>query len=59
VGVVALGIGDVLVEPGGLAYRFSQVFGEVADVAAGFLGAAEDAFDVHLLSKLDDVGGFG
>jgi hypothetical protein len=59
VGVVALGIGDVLVEPGSLVYRFSQVFGEVADVAAGFFGAAQDSFDVHLLSESDDVGGFG
>jgi hypothetical protein len=59
VGVVAVGVGGVFVEAGGVAYRFGQIFCEVSDVASCFFGAAEDAFDVDLLSEADDVGGFG
>jgi hypothetical protein len=36
-----------------------QVFGQVADVPSGFLGAAEDALDVHLRSEAHDVRGLG
>ena len=50
-GVVAVGVGGVLVEAGGLADRFGQIFREVADVAAGFFGAAQDALDVHLRAR--------
>jgi hypothetical protein len=59
VGVVAVGVGGVFVEAGGVSYRFGQIFGEVSDVASCFFGAAEDAFDVDLLPEVDDVGGFG
>jgi hypothetical protein len=57
--VFSLGFAGVLTESGCLAYGFSQILGEVADVATGFLGAAEDAFDVHLRSESDHVCGFG
>jgi hypothetical protein len=59
VGVVAVGVGGVFVESGCLSHGFGEVFGEVADVAASFLGAAQDALDVHLCPEADDVGGFG
>ena len=59
VGVVAVGVGGVLTESGGLPDAFCQIFCEVSDVAAGFFGAAQDAFDVHLGAEADDVGGFG
>ncbi len=55
VGVVAVGVGGALAEPGRLAYRFRQIFGEVADVAACFFGAAQDALDVHLGPEPDNV----
>ena len=51
VGVVAVGVGGVLVESGGLTDALGQIFREVADVAAGFFGAAEDALDVDLVPK--------
>jgi hypothetical protein len=57
--VIAVGVGGVLVEAGGLADGFGQIFCEVADVAAGFFGATEDALDVYLRSEVDDVRGFG
>ena len=38
-GVVALGVGGVLAEPGGLPHAFGEVFREVADVTASLLGA--------------------
>jgi hypothetical protein len=57
VGVIPLGLGSVLAEPGGLVDGFGSVFGEISDVAAGFFGAAEDAFDVHLVAKSNDMGG--
>ncbi len=57
--MVAVGVGGVFVEAGGVAYRFGQIFCEVANVAASFLSAAEDAFDVDLLPEADHVGGFG
>ena len=59
VGVVAVGVGGGFVEPGGLAYRFRQIFCEVSDVAAGFFGAAQDALDVHLGPEPDHVRGLG
>lgn len=37
--VFPLGFGRVCTESGRLAYRFSQIFREVADVASGFFGA--------------------
>ena len=49
----------MFVEAGGLPYRLGQIFCEVADVAAGFFGATEDAFDVYLRPEVDDVRGFG
>ena len=58
-GVITVGVGGVLSEPGGLADAFGQIFCEVADVAAGFFGAAEDSFDVYLRAEPDDVRGFG
>jgi hypothetical protein len=59
VGVIALPVGGVLIEVGGLSDAFGEVFGEVADVSAGFFGAAEDSLDVHLGPEADNVGGFG
>jgi hypothetical protein len=59
VGMVALGIGGVLVKPSGLADALAQIFGEVSDVAAGFFGAAQDALGVDLGAEADDVGGLG
>jgi hypothetical protein len=40
-----------------MADRLGEVLGQVADVAAGFLGAAEDALDVHLCPEPDGVRG--
>jgi hypothetical protein len=40
--------GGILAEPGGLMHGLGEVLREVTDVPAGFLAAAEDAFDVHL-----------
>ncbi|MDT7715322.1 MAG: hypothetical protein QOH09_1314 [Pseudonocardiales bacterium] len=57
-GMVTLGVGGVLSEPGGVAHRFGQILGEVANVPTGFLGAAEDALDVHLRPEPDHVRGF-
>jgi hypothetical protein len=57
--VVALSVGGVLIEPGGLSDAFCQIFCEVTDVATSFFGATEDAFDVHLGAEADDVGGLG
>jgi hypothetical protein len=58
-GVVAVGVGGVLVESGGLSDAFGEVFCEVADVASSFFGTAEDALDVYLRAEPDDVCGFG
>jgi hypothetical protein len=55
--MVALGGGGVFVESGGLSHGFGEVFCEIANMAAGFLGAAQDAFDVHLCPKSDHVRG--
>jgi hypothetical protein len=57
VGVVALGVGGVLAEPGRLTHRFRQIFREVSDVAACFFGAAQDSLDVHLGPEPDHVRG--
>ena len=59
VGVVALSVGGVLIEPGGLSDAFCQIFCEVSDVATCFLGATEDALDVYLRPEVDNVRGFG
>jgi hypothetical protein len=58
-GVVAVRVGGVLGESGGLSDALGQVFREVADVAAGFFGAAQDALDVHLFPESHDVSGLG
>lgn len=50
-------MGGVLAEPGGLSDALGEVFRELADVAPGFFGAAEDSFDVHLRSEAGDVRG--
>ena len=50
-GVVTVCVGGVLGEPGGLSDALGQVFREVADVSAGFFGAAQDALDVHLFPE--------
>ena len=55
--MVSLGVGGVLIQPGGLSYRFREIFCEVADVATCFLGAPEDAFDVRLRPESHDVRG--
>jgi hypothetical protein len=52
-GVVAWGVGGVPVEPGGLPNALGRISGE----AAGFFGAAQDAFDVDLCAETYDVGG--
>jgi hypothetical protein len=57
--MIPLPVGGVLIEPGGLSDTFGQVFREVTDVATSFLGATEDALDVHLGAEPDHVGGFG
>ncbi len=57
-GVVSLPVGGVFAEASGLADAFGQIFREVADVATRFLGAPQDALDVHLGAEADDVGGF-
>jgi hypothetical protein len=54
-GVVVWGVGGVSVEPGGLP----NALGRISGVAAGFFGAAQDAFDVDLCAETYDVGGFG
>jgi hypothetical protein len=59
VDVIPLGIGGMLAESSGLSYRFSEVFCEIADMAASLLGATENALDVDLRSESDDVSGFG
>jgi len=59
VGVVTQAGAGVLPEPRGLPYRFREVFGQVADVAPGFLGTAQDALDVCLRAESHDVRGFG
>jgi hypothetical protein len=59
VGVVAVGVGGVLAEPGRLAYRLRQIFREVSDVAACFFGAAQDSLDVYLGPEPDHVRGLG
>jgi hypothetical protein len=55
VGMVALGIGGVLVKPSGLADALAQIFREVADAAASFLGATQDSLDMNLGTEADDV----
>jgi hypothetical protein len=57
--VIAVGVGGVLVDAGGLSDALGEVFREVSDVAAGFFGATEDALDVYLRFEVDDVRGFG
>jgi len=57
--MVAVRVGGVLGEPGGLSDALGQVFREVADVATGFLGATQDALDMYLRPEPDDVCRFG
>lgn len=58
-GVVTLPGGGVLSEPCGLIDRFRYVLSEVAGVAASFLGATQDSFDMDLGAEADDVRWFG
>jgi hypothetical protein len=58
-GVVTLGVGGVLIEASGVPDTFGEVFREVADVAASFFSAAEDALDVHLGAEAHHMRGLG
>jgi hypothetical protein len=58
-GMVAVRVGGMLGEPGGLSNALGKIFREVADMAAGFFGPAEDALDVHLLAEPRHVSGLG
>ena len=58
-GVIALSIRRVFVEPGCLPDALGEIFREVADVSACFLGATRDALDVRLSPEPDDMGGYG
>jgi hypothetical protein len=58
-GVFALPVGGVLAEPGGLDDAFGEIFGQLADVAGRFFGAAEYALDVHLRPETNHVRGLG
>ena len=57
--VIPLRVGGVLIKPGGLPHAFGEIFREIADMATGFLSAAEDALDVHLRPEANHVRGFG
>ena len=57
--VIALGIGGLFTESGGLSDALGQIFGEIADVPARFLSTPENAFDVHLFPEAHHVGRFG
>ena len=58
-GMVALGVGGVLTESGGLPDALGQIFREITDVATSFLGAPQDALDMHLGAEPDHVRGLG
>ena len=58
-GVIPLPVGGVLAEASRLPHALGEIFAEVADVATGFFGAAEDALGVHLRPESDDVRRFG
>jgi len=54
-GVLTLPVGGGLGEAGGLPDALGEVLGEVADVSAGFLGAAEDPLHVDLFPEPSHV----